>query len=375
MIKLYPYNIRLNLPRNSNIFVISVAALYQLVGTKITSQDIAKIKRESNSNSSLRTISSRIFSELKGDYFNFTKPLNRKVPFKAIASALNSKDAVAALIRFENNEMGFVVNESGTYVIYVENLTIKSASKLKDWLAIEIIYFELILIRDVTDYVRTGPQLGSNPGGTYEDPKTGDKWYIKHSTSDNHAHNEILATKLYELCGIPTPEMHLATTEHGLGTASKMIDKLESEFDYDIEDLIDIPFVLEGFIPDCWLANWDSIGSYNTRVHQNGTGIRIDTGGALLYRAQGAPKGERFGDTVGELETLRDPGMNVAGRVFGDMTADQIKESAKRVINLSNAQIIQTVDLYGPDDKKINQRLKQTLINRRDYIADYITDL
>ena len=197
----------------------------------------------------------------------------------------------------------------------------------------------------------------------------------KNSHTEDHAHNEVLAAKLYELCGISTPEVRLVNTDQGMGTASKMIDNLAGEMDYDVEDLADIPNVLEGFVVDCWLANWDSIASFNTRVDKNGEGVRLDTGGALLYRAQGAPKGERFGDVVGELETLRDPDMNVAGRVFGDMTAAQIKESAKRVTSLTNAQISQTVDLHGPYDKKLNTYLKKTLIKRRDYIADYVNDL
>ena len=183
MLKIYPYNIRLNLPRNSNIFVIGCAALYQLVGTRLTSKDITKIKSASNvsDSTSLRMVSERVFGNLKGDYYTYSKPLSRKIPMDGLVATLNSKNSVAALIRFDNGEMGFVVNESegSNYVLYLDDLIIKSVSEIKSWVAEELIYFELSLVRDVTDFVRVGPQLGSNAGGTYEDPKNGEKWYIK----------------------------------------------------------------------------------------------------------------------------------------------------------------------------------------------------
>jgi hypothetical protein len=37
----------------------------------------------------------------------------------------------------------------------------------------------------------------------------------------------------------------------------------------------------------------------------NGVPTALDLGGALSFRAQGAPKGAAFGSTVGELDTMR----------------------------------------------------------------------
>ena len=62
---------------------------------------------------------------------------------------------------------------------------------------------------DVSKWKKVGPQLGSNPGGTYED-ENGKKWYVKESKSDDHAKNEVLAGKLYELAGSPVVDYKLA---------------------------------------------------------------------------------------------------------------------------------------------------------------------
>ncbi len=98
----------------------------------------------------------------------------------------------------------------------------------------------------------------------------------------------------------------------------------------------DIPGTTEGFAADAWLANWDSVGVGSTKYDNicplNGQAYRVDTGGALLYRGTGGPKGAKFGDEVTGLEGLRDPKLNpVAASVYGDMTLEQIRESAKKV--------------------------------------------
>lgn len=56
------------------------------------------------------------------------------------------------------------------------------------------------------------------------------------------------------------------------------------------------PDVHQGFIADAWLGNWDVAGQgYDNIIktgtaHDVGDAYRIDTGGALLFRAQGNPK-------------------------------------------------------------------------------------
>ena len=61
--------------------------------------------------------------------------------------------------------------------------------------------------------------------------------------------------------------------------------------------------------------------------------IRVDTGGALVFRAQGKPKGNAFGDKVGEWDSLRGQGgasNPQATTVFGEITDEQLLTSLAR---------------------------------------------
>ena len=56
---------------------------------------------------------------------------------------------------------------------------------------------------DTAAMQRVGRQMGSNPGGVYQD-KNGRRLYVKSLESAAHAKNEIIAAKLYQLAGAPT---------------------------------------------------------------------------------------------------------------------------------------------------------------------------
>ncbi|HWL71015.1 MAG TPA: hypothetical protein VNS22_21925 [Geminicoccus sp.] len=73
-----------------------------------------------------------------------------------------------------------------------------------------------------------------------------------------------------------------------------------------------------GFAVDAWLANWGMIGlsNDNLQIGPDGKAVRVDVGGSLEYRPQGAKK--VFGHEVAELASLRDPKVNAqAAAVFG----------------------------------------------------------
>jgi hypothetical protein len=94
----------------------------------------------------------------------------------------------------------------------------------------------------------------------------------------------------------------------------------------------------KNFAADCLLANWDVIGTGggggdNVLVDQYGVPWRIDNGGALKYRAQGSPKGSKFGPTVGELDTLRSPAYNAAAAaVFGHLSDADVKHQVEDLL-------------------------------------------
>ncbi|WP_205624913.1 NUDIX hydrolase [Geminicoccus roseus] len=218
--------------------------------------------------------------------------------------------------------------------------------------------------RSIEGWKQVGKQHGSNPGGFFQDP-TGQRWYCKFPKSADHAKNEILASKLYEALGIRTPHMELIRLNGRLGVASRMIAGLRR----DEAGLRGgkVKGAAEGFAADAWLANWDAVGLLydNMLVDEAGNAVRIDPGGALIYRAQGAPKGQAFGDKVAELETLRF-GQNVeAAAVFGQISKAQIARGVAQIAALPDKRIRAIVQEHGPGTAGQRQELAERLIRRK----------
>lgn len=215
-------------------------------------------------------------------------------------------------------------------------------------------------------------QGGSNPGGIYIDPE-GKKYYVKHSKSAMHAKNEVLADKFYELTGIPTSQLKLADIDGKgkLGTLSPMLEG--SKNDFKSKALSDAEYrqkFQEGFAVDAWLANWDVVGlAYdNALTNAEGDPTRIDPGGALLFRAMGDPKGQAFGNNVGEWDSMR-KGNNTASQIFGSMDENSLSNSAQKVAAVTDEQIAGIVDSMDFDPTTADF-LKTTLANRRKNVID-----
>lgn len=216
-------------------------------------------------------------------------------------------------------------------------------------------------------FTQVGPQEGTNPGGSYIDSSTGTKWYVKFPKGGiENARNEGLTANLYELAGVPAPEYRFVDMPDGRrGIASKWIDGLEKNQAALIEG---VEGVADGFGADAWLANWDVVGQGydNLKVHSGTRAMRVDTGGGLVYRAQGTPKGAAFGDRVIEIDSLRDASLNPqAAAVFGKLTPAQIEASVARVLRVPDAEIARVVDAWGPTDLLEREALKRRLIARK----------
>lgn len=204
--------------------------------------------------------------------------------------------------------------------------------------------------------------MGSNPGGVHQD-EAGDHWYVKHSHTDDHAHNEILANRMYEHMGVPTLEPELVRHQKGLGVATRMthLDNFNPHEDSDRKD------VSKHFGAHAFLSNWDAVGLENdnqARTHKGMT--TVDAGGALKYRAQGGPKGGAFGHSVSEWDTLRNPSMNAtSAHVFNKMSPKEMVNSSKAVANFRNADIHKLVHAHGPGDFNEKQGLVDKMIARK----------
>lgn len=228
---------------------------------------------------------------------------------------------------------------------------------------------------EVAQWDQVSGSKGTSPGGIFAD-LNGEHHYIKQAPSLDYAKNEVLTGKLYELAGVPAAKPQLTMLQGKPAVASRVIEGSQlSEFHP--KDYMDIDHLREHFPADAWLANWDAIGAGfenprgNIIINPNMDARRIDFGGGLRYSGLGAEKGAKFGKTVDELNTMRDPGINPsAASVFGDMEINPNNLTAQRITRITDEQIRSLVNKYGPESTTERERLADTLIARRDDLAE-----
>lgn len=212
------------------------------------------------------------------------------------------------------------------------------------------------------DWKQTGPQGGSNPGGRFRDP-AGQEWYCKFPGDADMARSEVLAAKLYALAGLASQDAMLITKGGKIGIASKWTEVKKAGT---AAKLAAVDGALSGFAVDAWLGNWDVVGMGldNLQVGADGKAVRVDAGGSLEYRAQGAKK--PFGTSVTEIDTLRDKKLNPhSAAVFAKMTVADLSASAAKVVTLADSQIRALVAEHGPGGEFERKALAATLIARK----------
>ena len=226
---------------------------------------------------------------------------------------------------------------------------------------------------DLSKWKKVGGQKGSNPGGTFENPATGEQVYVKAPKSQLHGENERLASAIYDAAGISSAKVLAGKDADGIDvTYSPMIDGAKQDLKKNLNNKEYMARLQQGFAIDALLANWDVIGlDYdNVVTDKNGEPVRVDPGGALLFRAQGSPKGGAFGEDVPELDAFTDKtSTRPSAKVFSQMSDEQKLESAKVLQNLSTSQIDELVDSIITDPTK-QEELKTKLKARRQYILD-----
>jgi hypothetical protein len=218
---------------------------------------------------------------------------------------------------------------------------------------------------------------GSNEGALYESKGLGKPVYVKWNKSSLHNKNEILANRLYELFGVPVPTVHEAVVNGKEGVLSQWVSGAKPMTQGEMSAH---PDVHQGFIADAWLGNWDVAGQGYDNIVKTGTAqdvgdaYRIDTGGALLFRAQGNPKnvinGSDFGKDVTELETLVD-GTNMQSKnVFASLTDEQKVQGAKTLGGITDYMIDKVVD-----DANIPESIPNDVKNAYASNATYLSRL
>lgn len=228
------------------------------------------------------------------------------------------------------------------------------------------------------DLEQIGAQAGSNPGGLFRHKTTGEAWYIKVPQDADRARNEVLTAQLYRAAGVEAPEYATLTINGRIGAADYqgafgIASKIIPDVSADAAALKAgrVAGVGEGFAADAWLANWDVVGlGFDNLLVRAGRAVRVDTGGGLIYRAQGTAKGAAFGPRVTELDSFLDPAINPqAAEVFRHATREQLEAGAAKILAIPDADIRRLVDQYGPGDAAARQALADTLLARKQDLA------
>jgi hypothetical protein len=183
--------------------------------------------------------------------------------------------------------------------------------------------------------------LGGSTGAMQvRDEATGKLYVEKEGASPGHISNEYAADAAYEAAGVPVPHATLMREGGGAVKRAEMIEGGVALDDFwataSAEEKAAMRAQLQShFALDALLANWDVIGLVGDNIIiKDGIAYRIDNGGALTYRAMGAPKGGAWGPNVSELRTLRDHGMNEwAARIFDGISDADIR---RQVLDLSD---------------------------------------
>lgn len=156
-------------------------------------------------------------------------------------------------------------------------------------------------------------QRGSNPGGTFE-AANGQKNYVKVYRKAGQAYGEAVANNIYNALGLAAPKSVMfdpenpETKQAGRGIANEYMAGTTLQQHGVTQKLADQ--ILDGAAADILLANWDTIGLVNDNilVTPEGKPVRIDNGGSLLYRAQGANKPEPVLNKISEWDVFANDG-------------------------------------------------------------------
>lgn len=151
-----------------------------------------------------------------------------------------------------------------------------------------------------TGLKKVSSATGSNPGGVYHDGD-GQKWYVKHYKNPEQALGEHLANGIYAAAGINAPVSVISARGE---YASQWLENVKGTIQSEGLSKKAANQILDGFAADVFLSNWDTVGLVrdNIAVHGDGTVTRIDQGGTLLHRAQGALKPQSALNSLSEWD-------------------------------------------------------------------------
>jgi HK97 family phage prohead protease len=245
-------------------------------------------------------------------------------------------------------------------------------------------------VHQTSGWKKVGGAGGLNDASVMQDPKTGKKYYVKHSArgEEFRGESEILTSKLYQLLGIGTINYERGIHNGKLQRVSEWnpgIKTIGRNHGAKSRDPKFKASVQRSLIANAWLANWDGTGNMDNIVEgPNGEAIMADSGGGLLFRAQawngmkGQGGTDSFGPKVEEVFNLingktrrgQRVQVGVSDAYYKDIEPEEVARQVKELSQVTDEDIRKLVSqtISNPED---GNRLAQILIARRDWISDH----
>lgn len=235
-------------------------------------------------------------------------------------------------------------------------------------------------------------RLGGSTGAELVEDDLGRRFVRKLGANPAHLREEWAADEAYRALGANVPPGRFYDA---ISPPVKLTQFIEGK---PLADVMGTPLgkkavkdLQKHFAADALLGSWDVTGANNDNVlvTPDGKAWRIDNGGSLRFRAQGAPKGAAFGDHPMELWSLRKQGVgpgNTSKASFGALGIEDLETQAK-AIKAKRAKLDNALALALPGDmairNQINARLDAMLsatavggaMVRDKFKADYADDL
>lgn len=200
------------------------------------------------------------------------------------------------------------------------------------------------------------------------------------------AKSELLANNIYQALGddsvIPA---QMVSKDGQLGVATPFYDGAVKVGAKTLLDTYNDPLTLPSekaqirgllvnSVLDAFLGNRDSF-AFGNIIKFNGQYKKIDQGGSLFYRAQGAKK-EDFGGSVDELDTLMNSDINPESATIlqGGLTKGLLREGVEKVIRLDLDEIIDEVKAMG-FPKFEEEEILATLIARQNDLRNKFPEI
>jgi hypothetical protein len=243
-------------------------------------------------------------------------------------------------------------------------------------------------IHQTSGWKKVGGAGGLNEASQMQDPKTGKKFYVKHTRAGEEfrGESEILTSKLYQLLGVGTINYERGVHNGKLQRVSEWDPSINSRVNHG-QMSRDPKFrasVQGSLIANAWLANWDGTGNMSNIVERDGEAVMADSGGGLLFRAQrysgmkGQGGTDSFGAKVEEVFNLINgktrSGQSVQGGVsdayYKGIEPSEVARQVKELSQVTDEDIKKLVS-QTISNKADGDRLAEILIARRDWIVDH----